>query len=269
LVNETDIYIIPTMNPDGFERRTRGNQNGVDLNRNFPDQFSSPTNTKNGRQHEVGAVMDFVEAHNFVLSANFHGGAVVANYPYDGNADYRSGAYSASPDDKVFKTLAQTYSNAHRTMHNSREFSHGITNGAEWYVLYGGMQDWNYVYNQGVFEITIELSDIKWPTASSLPGHWDDNREAMLTYMELVHKLGVRGTVKNASGEPLAATITVEGNTRTIKTNPAHGDYYRLLTSGSYTLTASAPGYQTSSVDVTIPDSQTKQFVVDFTLQAN
>lgn len=49
LVNTTDIYIMPSMNPDGFEKslegdcygRAGGRNNGrnLDLNRNFPDQF--------------------------------------------------------------------------------------------------------------------------------------------------------------------------------------------------------------------------------------
>jgi len=268
LVNSTDIFIIPSMNPDGFERRTRGNAHGVDLNRNFPDQFSSPPNTKNGREPEVVAIMTWIEEHNFVLSANFHGGALVANYPYDGNANYQSGAYSAAPDDAVFKYISKVYSDTHRTMHNSREFPGGITNGAEWYVLYGGMQDWNYVYNQGVVEITVELSDIKWPAASTLPGYWNDNQEAMLTYMELVNKLGVRGAVKNAAGQPLAANITVQGISRTIITNPSHGDYYRLLTPGTYSISASAQGYRTATVPVTIPANQAQQLVIDFTLHA-
>jgi len=267
LVDSTDIFIIPSMNPDGFERRTRGNANGVDLNRNFPDQFTSPPNTKNGRQPEVVAIMNWVEQGNFVLSANFHGGAVVANYPYDGDANMVSGIISAAPDDAVFKVLATTYSNAHRTMHNSREFHGGITNGAEWYVLYGGMQDWNYVYNQGVMEITIEISDIKWPSASQLNTFWDDNREAMLTYMELVHKMGVKGVVTDSDGKPLAATISVQGISQTTKANPAHGDYYRLLTPGTYTITAVATGHQPASVTVTIPANQVQQLEVDFTLQ--
>lgn len=34
------LHILPTMNPDGFALRRRGNANNVDLNRDFPDQVS-------------------------------------------------------------------------------------------------------------------------------------------------------------------------------------------------------------------------------------
>lgn len=46
----------------------------------------------------------------FVLSANLHGGALVANYPYDGNADKKSGVENPSPDNEVFVHLAHVYS---------------------------------------------------------------------------------------------------------------------------------------------------------------
>lgn len=50
LVNTTDIYIMPSMNPDGFEKSVEGdcagqadgrsNAKNQDLNRSFPDQFT-------------------------------------------------------------------------------------------------------------------------------------------------------------------------------------------------------------------------------------
>jgi Zinc carboxypeptidase len=63
----------------------------------------------------------------------------VANYPYDGSLDRRT-HYAACPDDATFVFLARTYAAHHASMHNSTEFKDGITNGAQWYPVYGGMQ---------------------------------------------------------------------------------------------------------------------------------
>lgn len=65
----------------------RENSNHVDLNRDFPDQFDhakryNPLMAKK-RQKETLAMMTWIQSKPFVLSANFHGGAVVASYPFD------------------------------------------------------------------------------------------------------------------------------------------------------------------------------------------
>ncbi len=48
-----------------------------------------------------------------MLSANLHGGAVVASYPYDDNRSGRS-VNSPSPDDRTFRYLSSLYANNHR-----------------------------------------------------------------------------------------------------------------------------------------------------------
>lgn len=49
-------------------------------------------------------VMDWLEKIPFVLSANLHGGALVANYPYDGSIDGKTRP-SPTPDDATFKQV--------------------------------------------------------------------------------------------------------------------------------------------------------------------
>ena len=117
----------------GFASGQRGNANRLDLNRNFPD-LRFPGRQIGQLQPETIALMNFSLSHHFVLSANFHGGSVVANYPYDGNYNQRSGVADRTSDDEFFRYASLVYSNNHQTMHLSTEFPNGITNGAQWLV---------------------------------------------------------------------------------------------------------------------------------------
>lgn len=69
--------------------RGRNNAKGVDLNRDFPDQFDPPharPSRFSGRQEETKNIMKWILSLPFVLSGNLHGGAVVASYPFDSSA---------------------------------------------------------------------------------------------------------------------------------------------------------------------------------------
>ncbi|CAL9682705.1 unnamed protein product [Knipowitschia caucasica] len=269
LLNSTRIHIMPTMNPDGFDSadthcmfsQGRGNHNGIDLNRNFPDAFASQSIDETKCEAEVQAVIAWLKKETFVLSANLHGGALVASYPYDnsnGGDELINGA-SISPDDDVFVYLAKLYSYNHASMHkgnrctDTRPFVDGITNGYKWYALPGGMQDYNYMWAQ-CLEITLEISCCKYPPVSELPAMWTDNRKALISYIQQVH-LGVKGSVFDSTGAPVKdAVVEVIGrkNVCPFKTNQ-HGEYYRLLLPGNYTFRVTHPEHLVWTETLIIP----------------
>lgn len=277
LINNTDIFIMPSLNPDGFKKSREGfcgggigrnNHNNVDLNRDFPDQFNNWNNYDlDSAQPETKAMIKWIHENPFVLSANLHGGALVASYPFDSNKEHQQvGRYSASPDDQVFRHLASTYAKNHKTMSTSRdcgEFEGGITNGAYWYDVVGGMQDVNYLISN-CFEITLELSCCKHPRRSYLRIEWENNREALLAYLEQVHR-GIKGFVKNPQGVGIQhAVIHVQGIDHNV-TTASHGDFWRILVNGIYTVSAFASGYEgktISNVKVTDGEATQLEFVL-------
>ena len=285
LINNTEIHIMPTLNPDGFEiarpgdcngadkKSGRTNANGVDLNRNFPDQYRTrPLNRETilaGREPETLAVMTWIINNPFVLSANLHGGSVVASYPFDDTPKpnpKQCCVPSDGPDIALFRRLASIYAQGHKLMHRGEDFCHinerfagGITNGAMWYDVPGGMQDFNYVFSNCV-EITVELSCCKMPAESHLLTEWKNNKEALLSYMEAVH-LGVKGLVLDANNNSIhGAYVSVEGINYNVTTTE-RGEYWRLLLPGEYTLTASASGFQSMRTSITVKDGETTRHV--------
>ncbi|HEO70149.1 MAG TPA: hypothetical protein ENN80_02725 [Candidatus Hydrogenedentes bacterium] len=271
LVNSTAISIVPLMNPDGNMAGRRYNAQGYDLNRSFPTYpeelnasyyDGAPLNAA-GKPPEVVHVMNWSVANSFVLSANFHTGALLVNYPYDDD-DIPSYHDAPTPDDALFRDISERYSIHNSPMWNNPQFTHGISNGTAWYSIDGGMQDWNYRY-VSCNEVTIELSNVKWPSESTLPTFWANNEESMLSYIEAVH-IGVRGLVTDgATAEPLWAKVEVAGNAHPVFTDPDVGDYHRMLLEGVYDLTVSCDGYVSQTVrNVEVLDGPATR--VDFAL---
>lgn len=271
LLDNTRIHILPSMNPDGFEISKEGNceggmgrynSRGFDLNRNFPDYFKQ--NNKK-IQPETEAVKQWISKIQFVLSGSFHGGALVASYPFDNTPNtlfqsYRSQP-SISPDNDVFEHLSMVYSKSHTTMHRGEScsrtqpgFTNGITNGAEWYPLTGGMQDFNYIWN-GCMEITFEISCCKYPPANELEKFWEENRVALVNYLAEAHR-GVKGFVIDEFGNPIErASVIVKG--RDIKfSTTKYGEFWRILLPGNYRLEVSAEGYSPSEIDFIVIKQQ-------------
>ncbi|XP_019864666.1 carboxypeptidase E isoform X2 [Aethina tumida] len=287
LIDNTRIHLMPSMNPDGWQLATdtggqdyligRRNNNSVDLNRNFPNldriMYSNEENhvdvnnhlldqisrLKEPLQPETKAVIRLIMQIPFVLSANLHGGDLVANYPYDeSRTGMQTDEYAATPDDETFKHLALSYSTRHADMASpsrkgcggdvdSNRFAKqgGITNGAQWYSLEGGMQDFNYLSSND-FELTLELGCDKYPDASVLAQEWERNKNALINFIWQSH-IGIKGLVYNyITKTPISnAVIHVKNITNGRNDDIQHditsvhdGDYFRLLTPGKYKVTA-------------------------------
>lgn len=82
---------------------------------------------------------------------------------------------------------------AHPHMHEGRacpnypdeKFKDGIVNGAQWYSVAGGMQDYNYLKTNCI-ELTLEVGCFKYPRDTELASYWEDNREPLLLFIEQV-----------------------------------------------------------------------------------
>jgi hypothetical protein len=247
LVDNAQIYIMPSMNPDGFERRSRFNANNSDLNRNFPDFTSDPRDTPANRQPETKAVMALHDRHHFAHALNFHGGDVCFNMPWDTQANART--TERFGDDPLMQSLARTYADANPTMkaNDDGTFNKGVTYGYEWYEVDGGLQDWSSYYRRS-FHATIELSYTKWPPADKLPAAWNENKESVLKYLEQgLH--GIHLEIVDESGAPVdGVSVAVSSATRSLTYQTSYIN--RATLPGTQTVRLAKPGYQELSVNV-------------------
>ncbi|KRX64679.1 Carboxypeptidase -like protein [Trichinella sp. T9] len=286
LIDNTRIHIMPSMNPDGYENAVeanchpgdimdytgRNNSNNVDLNRNFPCRFPHLCQDAAPMQPEVKAVINWSHRIPFVLSANLHGGSTIVNYPYDDNVNNIS-QDTPAPDAAVFKTIGYSYARAHPNMWMSgyrcgfqgygQYMPDGLINGAVWYPLSGGMQDWNYLHTNN-FELTIEMNCYKYPFASTLQNYWNDHKYSLLLFINEVHS-SLSGFVVDSSGSPLSgATIFVQGIEHNVTSNK-DGDYWRLLTPGkTYEVAAIHPDYKPEWHSISL--KRNKPTFLNFTL---
>jgi hypothetical protein len=97
------------------------------------------------------------------MSAHYHGGAELMNYPWDNT-------YERHADDAWWQLVSREYADlaqdaaqsTNPTYMNDEE--NGITNGADWYRIGGGRQDYMNYYQQ-CRELTVECSTTKCPPA--------------------------------------------------------------------------------------------------------
>ncbi len=251
LINNSEIWINPLGNPDGTYRNgnntvngaVRYNANNYDLNRNYPGvdyPNSAPL------QPETIIFINMSGSYYWRLSANFHGGVEVLNYPWDSWA-------RLSADDAWWVRVCRKYADtvhAYAPSTYMDDYHNGIVNGYEWYYVHGSRQDYQIYYRHGR-EVTIEISNTKLLPPAQLPAHWNYNYRSLLNYIEQT-MYGISGTVTDSlTNLPVKAKVTIAGfdiDSSEVYSDSLFGMYYRMIIAGNYNLTFSAPGYYSKTV---------------------
>jgi hypothetical protein len=191
-------------------------------------------------------MMSFLAKHRFVLSANFHSGEEVVNFPWD-----RWPVEHA--DNDWFYMICRAWAD---TVHlYSRAgymdyLDNGVTNGYDWYPVYGGRQDY-VTYTLNGREITVELDKNFITPTSDLDNIWKYNYRSLLRYLENA-AYGIHGQVIDAlNNDPVPALVFIEGHdidNSQVYSDTLTGFFTRLLLPGSYDLTFNAEGYRDTTV---------------------
>jgi hypothetical protein len=243
IVDRTQITFVPVVNPDGYSTDTasRENANGIDLNRNFgfawighgPSPFSEP---------EVKALRDLSLDMSFVLGISYHTVADYVNSPWNYTPHH-------PPDEELFSEMGNAYAG---------DSGYQVVFGWDWYGIFGDLNDWSYGIG-GTFDWTIEMR-------SDLDMEWSIHQAGIVRFLSFALR-GVSGMVTDLeTGEPIYSRIDVEPEGAPVFTDPDVGDYHRILLPETYSLTATAPGYESKTVQaVDVPNDDL--IVVDFALE--
>ena len=269
LLRDVALFINPLANPDGAYRAgnrslagaQRGNAQGVDLNRNYPDPDDGRYPDGNDHQAETRIFMRAAESHGFDLAINFHGGAELFNYPWD---TFRNRHPDTEWWRSVSRNFAQTAQRDSRLGNYFKDRANGTTNGHDWYPISGSRQDYMNYYHR-TREATVEITNAKRFPAADLPDLWSSLRGALMNYLDEA-RYGIHGLVTDqVTGQPLRAHVTIPGHDEmqsSVYSERATGDFYRYLAPGTYRLVISAPGYRSRTVIVSLRDKQRRNLQI-------
>jgi hypothetical protein len=274
-VNNTEIWFVPIVNPDGHEvvldqintdwrkniRDNDGNgsltpgswdyPDGVDPNRNYGWNWGTAgTSSDPGEitycgpepfsEPEIQAIRDLMAENQFVAGISYHSYSELVLWPYG----YVDGG--TAPDVDAIAELGTAVGNSIPGVYGGH-----YTPQPSWalYPASGITDDWAYGMH-GTFAYTVELATEFIPPASQVYQIVEDNLEGALILLNRINYSTLTGHVTNSvTGDPVVAEIYIEGVDNTglyrepYKSNEDFGTYYRMLTDGSYTVTVSAFGY--------------------------
>ena len=269
LVENTEIWLIPLLNPDGYRlvttqtninwrKNIRDNNNsgqfnsgvdGVDLNRNYnhewaliPNQsalnYSGPTPFS---EPELWGLQNLWESRKFIAGISYHSYGEMVLFP----PGYTAGLYS--PDYAAQSSLALAMAQTIPKLNGNTHYS--AMNSWQFYPATGTSEDYAYCVH-GIFAFTLEMGTSFIPTHTLAQQICEDNLEAALVLLRRGQKSLLTGIIADytsqttLSAEAYITGIDDTGVYRAPYTScDTFGRYYRLLLPGDYEVQFRAAGF--------------------------
>ncbi len=205
LLDNTELYFMPCLNPDGYlyneqtngdgggfwrkNRRDNGDgTHGIDLNRNygfswaFDDIGSSPSTdsdtyrgTEEFSEPETQAVKEMCEKHDFVVTLNYHSHGNLLIYPW-GYLD------TPTDDSTTFRSIADAM-----TLQN--DYKEGTGTETVGYTVNGDSDDWMYG-ERGIYAMTPEVGSAFWTDTDEQLDNARSNVWSNLVAANIPHQYG-------------------------------------------------------------------------------
>jgi hypothetical protein len=175
LLDHREVYIMPVINPWGWENNRREDSNDEDMNRDYPygaEPGNPPLTTVGAR-----AVAELINQHAFSLSLSWHSGNHMIYYAW--GTPVHDTMTDESPDNIAYFEVAKLMSNY---AGGSIQYPYGPANQMFSYGAYGAWSDYAYAAGWDLENLKtgftaeaarslafgIEISNIKKPDASQL-----------------------------------------------------------------------------------------------------
>ncbi len=258
LVNKTQMWFIPIVNPDGHTANRRTNNNGVDLNRDYPTAWNN-FQLQTSVQSETTAILNNLQARHYVVGLDLHTFGEMVMYPWAHTS-------SSIQDLNVFTELG-----------NEIGVAMGGYRVKSLYDFFGQIEGGSLDYEYGAFGTIAfgeELGTSHNPPISTTQAIARRNFKPAINLLSRVLKSTITGKVTDvATGNPIVATIKVHsidtgGPRNPYKSDSQYGRYYRIVPSGNYTVTVSAQGYPDKTFN-NVQTNDSAQTILDVQLDAN
>jgi len=243
VVDNSELWVICIVNPDGYVNVSRYNANGVDLNRDFSYMNTSaywqgPESVaiRDITMQDWPAQSNYIN--NFATGLSFHSGVECFN------AVWNYSTTAVIQDLEFITAQGNAYVNNPSIIDYYGSYDLWIP-GASWYAIEGDVNDWSYG-EVGTVDHTIEVSNVK--SDPDWPGIANANYMPMLDFC-ITSTYGIYGTVLDGSGNPLDALIEVEKTDATdssplrfCRTDVVDGGYSKATVPGTFNVVATVAG---------------------------